>query len=330
MVRSQQHKGWLGFVSVGAALALAHCSLLPGAVRVPMGSVASTSGASASSSASSNNASSSTSSAQTAPSASASGSSSARASTQSTPAAPQAPQRFQGALTVVNRSGVALCDLQVIDRGSQAAADRHADGPIAPGAEVTVRVSRNVDSLMASACDATRSLLGRPTEHNLSELTASRVVIQDANGTEQTNATQLVITVNPTEPTQWIEHALQTELRSLPPNLMRDAALERTLTAVMVDHARAERWSETFEAARLASVEFDVVRGRFSGVPELRKVNALVGARWPDGHCTMQAFLFSQQHNGARFTGPWQHAGTGGQFTVPCSVLRSMQPRAAR
>lgn len=333
MVRTHEDKSWLPSGSrrawaLGAAVALTHCSLIPGSVRVPLGGSSAGSSATSSTSSGESSASARTASAQSSESARLSQPQASNA--QTAPAAPQPPQRYAGMLTVVNRSSVPLCDVQVIERGGSPSTERHVDGPVAPGAEVSVRVTRNASALFASACDAQRSLLGRPTEYNLSELSAPRVVVQDAGGAEQSSAAQLVLAVNPIEPAQWIDHALQTELRSLPPNLMRDAALERTLTGVMVDHARAERWSETFEAARLASVEFEVIRGRFSGVPELRKVNALVGARWPDGHCSLQGFLFSQQHNGARFTGPWQHAGTGGQLTVPCVVLRSMAPRAAR
>jgi hypothetical protein len=309
-------------LSLATGLALVHCSLIPGSVRAPFGG-SSTSASSGTSPTTATTSSSSSTANTTAATSSPSTTSTATSTT-------QPPQRYAGELTVVNRTSAPLCDVQVIESNSNANSQHHVAGPVAPGAEVTVRVGRNATKLFASACDGSRSLLGHPTESNLAALTMNRVVIQDAGGADATSATQLALTVAPMESQQWIAHALETELRGAPTGLIEDHALERALIPVINEFARSDRWTEVFESAHLASREYDVTRGRFSGVPEFRRVSAMMGARWPDGHCTMQTFTFQQQHNGARFTGPWSRSSTGGQFTVACVVLRAMQQRTGR
>jgi hypothetical protein len=309
-------------VSLATGLLVSHCSLIAGGVRAPFGGT--NASASSGTTATTSTTASSSSTASSAPASSSPSSTAGNAS----PAQP--PQRYAGELTVVNRTSAPLCDLQVIESNSNANSQHHVAGPVASGAEVTVRVGRNATKLFASACDGSRSVLGHPTESNLTALTTSRVVIQDAGGAEATSATQLVLTAAPMESPQWLAHALETELRGAPTGLIEDHALERALIPVINEFARSDRWTEVFESAHLASREYDVTRGRFSGVPEYRRVSAMMGARWPDGHCTMQTFTFQQQHNGARFTGPWSRSSTGGQFTVPCAVLRAMQQRTGR
>lgn len=316
------------FAVITASVALSHCGLVSMG-RATLGGASSAESAPSAPRASSSSGASSGSSAGSSSSAASATSASTNTNAASAPARPAPPQRYAGTLTVVNRSTVALCDVQVIERGAAPSTERRAQGPIAPGAEATVRVTATSVGLLVSACDAPRSLVGSPALGNLTALTASRLVIQDPGGAEASNETQLAITVEPMDASRWIDHAMQTELRALPPNLLSDRALEQALVRVMVDHAQGHRWSETFEVARLASTDYEVIRGRFSGVPELRKVSALVGARWPDGHCSIQQFTFSQRHNGANFTGPWSHESIGGQYTVPCVALRAMQPPAS-
>lgn len=309
-------------VSLATGLLVSHCSLIPGSVRAPFSGASANTSSGTTTTATNSTPTSSSSTASSAPAASSSNAANA--------APAQPPPRYAGELTVVNRTSAPLCDVQVIESNSNANSQHHVAGPVAPGAEVTVRVGRGATKLFASACDGSRSVLGHPTESNLAALTTSRVVIQDAGGAEATSATQLVLTTAPMESQQWLTHALETELRGAPTGLLEDHALERALIPVINEFARSDRWTEVFESAHLASREYDVTRGRFSGVPEYRRVSAMMGARWPDGHCTMQTFTFQQQHNGARFTGPWSRSSTGGQFTVPCVVLRAMQQRTGR
>lgn len=314
---------------ITASIALSHCGFVSMG-RAALGGSASQSSPSSSGASSTSASSASTTRTESNTSASTTNASATNASASNTTATAQpTPRRYAGTLTVVNRSTVALCDVQVIERGGTPSNERRAQGPIAPGAEATVRVTATSVGLLVSACDAPRSLIGAPALGNLASLTASRLVIQDQGGSEPSNDAQLALTIEPMEGSRWVDHALETELRALPPNLLSDHALEQALVRVMVAHAQGHRWSETFEVARLASTDYEVIRGRFSGVPELRKVSALVGARWPDGHCSMQNFTFSQQHNGANFTGPWSHESIGGQYVVPCVALRAMQPAAS-
>jgi hypothetical protein len=101
-----------------------------------------------------------------------------------------------------------------------------------------------------------------------------------------------------------------------------DAALQTAR-----EFAEQQRYSEQFTGLTVTSSDWELNRNTRTGIMLSRWFMADVGARWPDGHCTIQGMTMVQQHDGSDFSSNMTSTGMDptSQNQVPCAVLSTMQ-----
>ena len=99
---------------------------------------------------------------------------------------------------------------------------------------------------------------------------------------------------------------------------MTNPALEKQMVEVMKEKASNDGWKETFSKARIIDKDWYTVRNEYTGIITGRTINAVVYAKWPDGHCTAQEFNFYQEWNGSAWSKVLQFNGVGNQTVIDC------------
>ncbi|MBL7732808.1 MAG: hypothetical protein JNM88_16650 [Chitinophagaceae bacterium] len=99
---------------------------------------------------------------------------------------------------------------------------------------------------------------------------------------------------------------------------MSNPALEKQMVDVMKEKASRDGWKETFSKAKIIDKDWYTVRNEYTGIVTARTINAVVYAKWPDGHCTVQEFNFIQQHNGSGWSKVLEFNGVGDQTAIDC------------
>lgn len=99
---------------------------------------------------------------------------------------------------------------------------------------------------------------------------------------------------------------------------MSNPALEKQMVDVMKEKASRDGWKETFMKARIMDKDWYTVRNEYTGIITARTINAIVYAKWPDGHCTIQEFGFIQQWNGNTWSKVLEFNGVGNQTEIDC------------
>jgi hypothetical protein len=99
---------------------------------------------------------------------------------------------------------------------------------------------------------------------------------------------------------------------------MVNAKLEATALRALREHARNEGWKETFERVRITGRDWTIIRNSLTGIPLRRGLDVAAFARWPDGHCTYQSFLMTQEHDGRTYSQEFGVSGVGSQQPVDC------------
>ena len=99
---------------------------------------------------------------------------------------------------------------------------------------------------------------------------------------------------------------------------MSNPAIEKEMVEVMKQKAAHDGWKETFSKAKIIDKDWYVAKSEFSGLVLYRTINALVFAKWPDGHCTVQEFNFKQEWNGNAWSKVLEFNGIGDQTTIDC------------
>ena len=99
---------------------------------------------------------------------------------------------------------------------------------------------------------------------------------------------------------------------------MSNPALEKQMVEVMKEKASREGWKETFSKAKIIDKDWYTIRNEYTGIITGRSINAIVYAKWPDGHCTIQEFNFLQDWNGSAWSKVLQFNGIGDQTTIDC------------
>ena len=70
----------------------------------------------------------------------------------------------------------------------------------------------------------------------------------------------------------------------------------------------------------MVSADWSVGRHRATGIVTNRSINAIVIARFPDGHCMQYAGSFFQEAVGDDFADQLTTQGLGGGVRVPCEM----------
>lgn len=100
---------------------------------------------------------------------------------------------------------------------------------------------------------------------------------------------------------------------------MKDAALEADILKCIRNHAASKGWKEKFTKVRITSTDWYIITKEYTGVIMGRSLDAYCLATWPDGHCTVQVFSFSQQYNGSGYSKTFTFEGVGQQEDVDCN-----------
>ncbi|HEY1040914.1 MAG TPA: hypothetical protein VGF30_15980, partial [Bacteroidia bacterium] len=61
-----------------------------------------------------------------------------------------------------------------------------------------------------------------------------------------------------------------------------------------------------------------IEKNTYTGEKLYRTINAVLYAKWPDGHCTVQEFTFKQAWTGTAFSNATEYFGTGNQEKIDC------------
>lgn len=230
----------------------------------------------------------------------------------STSTASSAPAAL-GTVTIENRSQLSVCGLSMIYQGGYASQEVD----LSPGSSVQIDVQGATNRLYLTECGGQRSLLGHPMNwygtpqgetELLSNLRQNRIVLYDPGQAPAGASDHRAIALNPRPISDWIFFT---------PNA--DSNLAATLHAALLDTARRESWRESFEFS-IPLGDWSVLRNRNTGIITGHSVQAAGFARWPDGHCTMQAFGYEQAYDGSDFRGPIR-VGASTQLDIPCAVL---------
>lgn len=99
---------------------------------------------------------------------------------------------------------------------------------------------------------------------------------------------------------------------------MPNPALEKQVVDAINTYATRQKWSETFSKAKILDKDWYVTKAEFTGIPLYRTINAVVYAKWPDGHCTAQEVSVIQQYNNGAFSKITEYNAVGNQHRIDC------------
>ena len=101
------------------------------------------------------------------------------------------------------------------------------------------------------------------------------------------------------------------------PSRMKDADLEADILKCIQTHAASVGWKEKFSKVKIHSTDWYIIQNEY-GIITDRTVNAYCLATWPDGHCTVQSFSFSQQYTGSGYSKSVELYSVGKQEVADC------------
>lgn len=90
--------------------------------------------------------------------------------------------------------------------------------------------------------------------------------------------------------------------------------------SVLRAYAAGRGYVETFLTLEVVSADWSLGRHRSTGIVTGRSINAIVIARFPDGHCMQYAGSFIQEAMGDEFVDQLTTQGLGGGVRVPCEM----------
>ena len=173
--------------------------------------------------------------------------------------------------------------------------------------------------LILTECGGARTVYGSQGRvgspgQRISEI-ASTVVLYDAGATQDVDD-QLAIEVKDVSIGDWLPTIYVRD--------MIDPGLASTMLSVTQNHASRSGWSEEFVISFPGINDWVIHRNNITSIITRRTMTGILGATWPDGHCTIQQFGFEQIHDGSGFNGNITFAGVGPQWQVPCAYLDYM------
>ncbi|MCA9578171.1 MAG: hypothetical protein R3B40_15375 [Polyangiales bacterium] len=226
---------------------------------------------------------------------------------------PEAEDGVRGAVTVENRSQLQVCSLMLMYDGGYATQEVE----LAPGASAQLDVQGDTNRLYVTECGGERSLLGHPMNwygtpqgpaEMLQNLQHDRIVLYDPGQAPADATDHRAVALNPRPISDWIFWQ--------PP---ADSGLAQEFHQALLQKAQRESWSENLVFSVIIS-GWSETRNRYTGILTGRSAQAAGFARWPDGHCTMQAFGYTQGHDGYDYAGALQ-VGVSTQLHIPCAAL---------
>lgn len=208
---------------------------------------------------------------------------------------------YTGALTIQNNTGQSICTLEVLSSDGYAA---HTD-QIGAGQSASVDVDSPANYVFATACDGS----GFAYEGSVS---SSESTITLNSGSEQSfQARQDYLFQN-------------IRMSTTMPANAHDSSLIAQFQSAIEIKARDSGWIDEPSILLVAS-EWGIVRNRLTSIPTGRRIAALVGHRFNDGHCSIQVHTFAQTHDGNDFSGRIGYEGSSGNIYAGCTMLDALQ-----
>lgn len=252
---------------------------------------------------------------------------------------------YTGTVSVENRSQLNICTLSTT-QGSERQTEQTVT--LGPGQTVTFQAERAVSRIMLTECSTNRLLYGtglgylndRERLGGGDALTVSKIVLLDPDANGGVSGDTLSIALSPKDANDALRDtffAVMAQRQDDERTFMADSDLASQLLTLLRNGARRQGWREQFQSAVITWADWGVIRERrqgtesFTMVPVARELSFVAGARWPDGHCTLQSFSARQGFDGESATGELGFGGIGAQLQIPCVLLDQMRtyPNAA-
>ncbi|MFK7999228.1 MAG: hypothetical protein AB8H86_06505 [Polyangiales bacterium] len=208
---------------------------------------------------------------------------------------------YTGSLTVQNGTGQAICTLEVLQSDGYAA---HTD-QVEAGGSVSIDVDSPANYVFATACDGS----GFAYEGSVS---SSDSTITLGSGSEQSFQARQDYLFQ------------QIRMSTTMPSNSRDSSLISQFQSAIEAKARDSGWIDEPTILLVAS-EWGIVRNRLTSIPTGRRIAALVGHRFNDGHCSIQVHTFAQTHDGNDFSGRIGYEGSSGNIYAGCTMIDALE-----
>ena len=83
---------------------------------------------------------------------------------------------------------------------------------------------------------------------------------------------------------------------------MDNPQLEVAMLETARQYAKVNKYKEYFQAVKISERDWTIIRHELTGLPLRRTIAAHCLAKWPDGHCTTQEFVFGQEYDGVKYS----------------------------
>jgi hypothetical protein len=206
---------------------------------------------------------------------------------------------YTGSLTVQNGTGQAICGLEVIQNDGFVAHSEQIDA----GGTVSVNVDSPASQVFATACDGS----GFAFQGNVS---SSESTISLGGGNEQSFQAR--------------QDYLFQQIRMSTTMPAQDSSLMAQFQSAIEIKARDTGWIDAPTILLIAS-DWGIVRNRLTSIPTGRRIAALVGHRFNDGHCSLQVHTFAQTHDGNDFSGRIGYEGSSGNIYTGCTMVDALE-----
>lgn len=250
---------------------------------------------------------------------------------------------YRGTVTVENRSQLHVCAIthSNTDTTEEVALD------VAPGASATFQAAATVRHVQVLECGTNRLLYGNPLawmndqqEFAGGMLSVGKLVLLDPGASPATTQDSVSLVLAPKDGREALRDAFFAVMARRADDgrtFSSDEELSAQALSMIQRGGRSQGWTENFTAAVITWADWEPVRewqmtpaGRVQ-VTIARDHGFVAGARWPNGHCTVQNFGLRQPFDGSSPQGEVGFHGTGAQWPIPCALLTLMEsyPNAA-
>jgi hypothetical protein len=247
---------------------------------------------------------------------------------------------YTGEVTVENRSQSNICSIAWTESGPTS---YESAVQLGPGQRASFTARARLHRLQFAECETGRLLYGSPlawiNERETvpgNELQVGRVIVLDPGAAPVSEAGVVSVSLVAHESQEVLRdafYATMAQRAARDESFMADGPLASQLLTMLQRGAAAQGWTERFEAVVISVPDWRIVQRRQGQqmITIARDLQFVGGARWPNGHCSLQSFGARQPFDGDEPQGAVGFNGIGDQVVIPCSLLTAMSryPNAA-